>query len=69
MAAVLPWLELTLGFCLALGRAVREAAVVAAALLVLFFGYAVTHSSEAGCGCFLFAAMIAVECARADGQP
>src|SRR5581483_5798133 len=36
IAAVLPWLELTCGFCLLSGWAIREAAVVGATLLFAF---------------------------------
>src|SRR5947209_7270839 len=35
-AAVLPWLELVCGLCLAIGWASREAAVLTAVLLILF---------------------------------
>jgi uncharacterized membrane protein YphA (DoxX/SURF4 family) len=53
-AAFLPWLELTCGLCLALGYAVREAAVLLCGLLVLFLCYSATHMSADECGCFLF---------------
>jgi uncharacterized membrane protein YphA (DoxX/SURF4 family) len=49
----LPWLELTCGACLALGYAVREAALVTAILLVLFLVHAVINHTEPDCGCFL----------------
>jgi putative oxidoreductase len=54
VAAVLPWLELTCGLCLALGVAVREAAAIVCMLLVMFLGYSVWHHGETDCGCFLF---------------
>jgi uncharacterized membrane protein YphA (DoxX/SURF4 family) len=54
IAAVLPWLELTCGACLALGQAVREAALLLAILLALLLVYALTHLGQSDCGCFLF---------------
>jgi uncharacterized membrane protein YphA (DoxX/SURF4 family) len=54
VAAVLPWLELTCGVCLALGYAVREAALLLAVLLVALLVYALTHLGPTDCGCFLF---------------
>jgi uncharacterized membrane protein YphA (DoxX/SURF4 family) len=51
--AVLPWLELTCGFCLALGIAVREAALIVAILLVVFIPYAFIHRNDSNCGCLL----------------
>lgn len=54
VAAVLPWLELVCGMCLALGYAVREAAAISTVLLVLLLGYAVTHRSPDDCHCFFF---------------
>ncbi len=50
-AAILPWLELTCGLCLLTGRAAREAAALAAILLVLFIGYARTLPPGSDCGC------------------
>jgi putative oxidoreductase len=50
---VLPWLELTCGACLALGYAVREAALLVSILLGLFTLHALLNLSEADCGCFL----------------
>jgi uncharacterized membrane protein YphA (DoxX/SURF4 family) len=50
---VLPWLELTCGACLVLGYAVREAALLASILLVLFTIHFFTNMSEVDCGCFL----------------
>jgi putative oxidoreductase len=54
VAAVLPWLELTCGVCLALGVAVREAALILSVLLLALLCYAVTHLGQADCHCFLF---------------
>jgi len=53
MAAVLPWLELVLGICFALGHAPRETALLAAVLLTLFLGYVLMAYQEGDCGCFL----------------
>ena len=50
----LPWLELTCGMCLVLGRAVREAAALTAILLVLFLVYGFLSRGETDCGCLLF---------------
>jgi hypothetical protein len=54
VTTVLPWLELTIGFCLALGVAVREAAATAAVLLVIFLFYSALQRPDADCGCLLF---------------
>ncbi len=54
VVAVLPWLELTCGICLALGYAVREAALILAVLLVLFVVYLLAFAGETPCGCFVF---------------
>jgi uncharacterized membrane protein YphA (DoxX/SURF4 family) len=54
VAASLPWLELVCGLCLALGYAVREAAVILAVLLIGFTAYSLTHLGDADCGCFVF---------------
>ena len=51
---LLPWLELTCGVCLALGQAVREAALLSAVLLVGLLAYALTHLGQPDCHCFLF---------------
>lgn len=53
-AAVLPWLELTCGVCLALGYAVREAALLLSVLLVGLLAWALWHVGADDCGCFLF---------------
>jgi uncharacterized membrane protein YphA (DoxX/SURF4 family) len=53
-ARFLPWLELTLGACLVLGYAVREASFLAGVLLGLFLVYGVLRPAESDCGCFLF---------------
>jgi uncharacterized membrane protein YphA (DoxX/SURF4 family) len=54
VGVVLPWLELTCGACLALGQAVREAALVLSILLVALLIYALTHLGASDCHCFLF---------------
>ena len=54
IATVLPWLELTCGFCLLSGWAIREAAVVGAALLLAFTLYLLMVRPETDCGCLLF---------------
>jgi uncharacterized membrane protein YphA (DoxX/SURF4 family) len=54
IAVFLPWLELTCGICLALGYAVREAAVLLAGQLVLLVVYSLFHLDEGDCGCFFF---------------
>jgi uncharacterized membrane protein YphA (DoxX/SURF4 family) len=54
VARILPWLELTLAFCLLLGRAVREAAALAALLLAAFLVYTAFFATNADCGCLLF---------------
>jgi uncharacterized membrane protein YphA (DoxX/SURF4 family) len=50
---ILPWLELTCGLCLILGRAVRESASIIALLLSLFIAQALVFRSE-DCHCFFF---------------
>jgi hypothetical protein len=54
ITAILPWLEMTCGMCLALGFAVREAALLLAVLLAAFLCYSITHLGPKDCGCFLF---------------
>ena len=54
VVALLPWLELTCGTCLALGFAVREAALLSALLLSALLAYALTHLGQIDCRCFLF---------------
>src|SRR6516165_132373 len=54
IAAILPWLELTCGLCLAAGYAVREAALILLLLLLGFLCYSVTHLGQPDCHCFLF---------------
>jgi uncharacterized membrane protein YphA (DoxX/SURF4 family) len=54
-ARYLPWLELTLAFCLLLKWGHREAALVSALLLVAFLVYT-AMSPTADCGCLLFPA-------------
>lgn len=56
VVVVLPWLELTCGACLALGHAVREAALIAAVLLVLFMVYSLAFRTGADCHCFFLPA-------------
>jgi len=50
---ILPWLELTCGLCLILGRAVRESALIIALLLGLFIAQALIFQSDE-CHCFFF---------------
>lgn len=52
--AVLPWLELTCGVCLALGYAAREALLIAGVLLAAFVVQSLRQYAERDCGCFLF---------------
>jgi uncharacterized membrane protein YphA (DoxX/SURF4 family) len=52
--AVLPWLELTCGVCLALGYATREALVIGTVLLAAFFVQSVRQYAERDCGCLVF---------------
>jgi uncharacterized membrane protein YphA (DoxX/SURF4 family) len=52
--AVLPWLELTCGVCLAFGFACREAACFTALLALLFLAHSLLYPSEADCHCFYF---------------
>jgi putative oxidoreductase len=54
LIAILPWLELTCGACLALGYARREAALIASVLLAAFIAHGIVNFSERDCGCFLF---------------
>jgi len=54
VAAVVPWLELTCGLCLALGWAVREAAAILAVLLAALLVYALAHFGQSDCRCFFF---------------
>ena len=53
-AAFLPWLELTCAFCLLLGKAVREAALILFVLLVSLSIYSFLHINEPDCGCWIF---------------
>lgn len=50
----LPWLELTCGFCLLLGVAQREAALLLSLLLVFFLAWPLFQQGSGECGCFLF---------------
>src|SRR5437660_5099125 len=54
IAAWLPWLELTCAACLLFGRAVREAGLVLAVLLVGLVIYSFSHLGEPDCGCWVF---------------
>lgn len=54
IAAYLPWLELTCGFCLILGVAQREAALVLSVLLLIFLGWPLVQPPADNCGCLLF---------------
>jgi uncharacterized membrane protein YphA (DoxX/SURF4 family) len=47
-----PWLELTLGGCLALGVMRRESALLAALLLVAFSAFLVFEAGAGDCDCF-----------------
>jgi uncharacterized membrane protein YphA (DoxX/SURF4 family) len=51
IATFLPWLELTCGVCLVFGWAVREAALTAAFLLILFIAASVASRTD-DCQCF-----------------
>ena len=51
---LVPWLELTCGFCLLLNVARREAAVLVGVLLIVFASYVWTLPDGADCGCALF---------------
>src|SRR5438270_11180649 len=46
----LPWLELTCGGCLLLGKATREAGLILAVLLIGLLAYSLTHLGEPDCG-------------------
>jgi uncharacterized membrane protein YphA (DoxX/SURF4 family) len=59
IAAVLPWLELVCGLCLALGYTVREAAAILGVLLVALLGYSLFHLGDADCHCFFFPQLMA----------
>jgi uncharacterized membrane protein YphA (DoxX/SURF4 family) len=59
VAAVIPWLELTCGLCLALRVATREAAALVATMLIAFLVYALFHLHEDNCQCFLFPSTLA----------
>jgi putative oxidoreductase len=54
IAAVLPWLELTCGFCFLTGWAAREAAVVGVLLVLAFTFYLLFQRPETDCGCLVF---------------
>jgi|GEM_PF-5107119 len=54
IGAFLPWLELTCGGCLLLGKATREAGLILAVLLAGLLAYALTHLGEPDCGCWVF---------------
>jgi uncharacterized membrane protein YphA (DoxX/SURF4 family) len=56
-ARFLPWLELTCGLCLALGWAVREAALLTGLLLFLFLAYPLHGAGDGDCGCFVVPGM------------
>lgn len=59
VVVVLPWLELTCGACFALGHAVREAALIASALLGAFAAYALVFRGEGDCHCFFLPVTVA----------
>jgi uncharacterized membrane protein YphA (DoxX/SURF4 family) len=55
MALVLPWLELFVGICLALGIWMRASAMLIAGLMVMFmiaYGSARARGLDIACGCF-----------------
>ena len=54
IGAFLPWLELTCAGCLLLGKAIREASIILAVLLVGLLAYSLTHLGEPDCGCWVF---------------
>jgi len=54
MGCFLPWLELTCGGCLLLGKATREAGLILAVLLIGLLAYSLTHLGEPDCGCWVF---------------
>lgn len=54
VAHFLPWLELICGCCLALGYAVREAALLTALLLLVFLIHGLLRPTEVDCHCGLF---------------
>jgi uncharacterized membrane protein YphA (DoxX/SURF4 family) len=51
---LLPWVELTCGLCLALGYAVREAALLLSLVLLPLFCYSLVHIDEGDCRCYIF---------------
>jgi uncharacterized membrane protein YphA (DoxX/SURF4 family) len=51
VVVLLPWLELTCGFCLAVNYAPRESAAILAVLLVLLLAYSLLHTGESDCHC------------------
>jgi uncharacterized membrane protein YphA (DoxX/SURF4 family) len=53
VVAVLPWLELTCGLCLAVGYAVREAAVLVGIMLLAFVAFTLLTPAEQDCGCLV----------------
>jgi hypothetical protein len=53
VVSLLPWVELTCGFCLVTGFAAREAALCVCCLLLLFVGHFFLGPDPTGCGCFL----------------
>jgi hypothetical protein len=59
VVVVLPWLELVCGACLALGRAVREAALLSAVLLIFFSSYSLVYRTGPDCYCFFVGPAVA----------
>ncbi len=54
-AIILPWIELTAGCCLILGRMVAGASVIVAFLMVVFLsalGFNLARGLDVNCGCF-----------------
>ena len=64
IAAFIPWLELTCGFCLLLDVARREAAAVLGVLLIAFTVYVFLKPAQADCGCFFLPRSIPVPVGR-----
>jgi len=60
MAIVLPWTELIVGILLLIGLRVRPAALLVAAMMVMFMialFWALAHDLQLSCGCFASSAM------------
>jgi len=55
---LVPWFEFTCGLCLALGYAVREAALLLSVLLFALSCYSFAHLGEPDCRCYFFPAVL-----------